>query len=102
MSANGHGVGPIMASLNMNFKKPLNFPDEIALGCKCSQLDLESGKFILTHAVYSQEYDSIVATGDGVIVCYDYDSWKRVRRVPDEWLKKVVELDGEGILVNRK
>lgn len=98
MSANGSGVGPIMASLGMTFRKPLNFPDEIALGCKCSSVDLDSGKFVLTHAVYSQEHDAIVAVGDGVCVPYDFDTWKRVRTFPEEWLKKIVELDGEKVL----
>lgn len=98
MRVNGRGIGPIMGSIDCKFYKPLSFPDELALGCKCSMLDPKTGKLTLTHAIYSQEHDAIVAIGSGHCVTYDYEKWARVMEMPEEWVKNIVELDGEKIV----
>lgn len=63
-------IGPILANTQCHFKLPLKFPDRIHIGSRI--VGLGTKKFTMQYAVYSENFDAIVAEGDGLIVYYDY------------------------------
>jgi acyl-CoA thioester hydrolase len=84
--------GPILADVYCKFKRPLTFPDHIVVGTRISKI--ESSEFMMEHCIYSQSQQSVVATGHGKIVHYDYAAKKRAN-LPDELLEQIFKLQPE-------
>ena len=64
------GVGPILASTNCRFRRPLTYPDTVTIGTRA--FDLSEDRFTMAYKVVSHTLDDVVALGDGLIVTYDY------------------------------
>lgn len=75
-------IGPILASTSCRFRRPLYYPDNIAIGART--LSIEEDRFTMGHSVWSESQQAIVAEGDAVIVSYDYDAKKKVL-LPAAW-----------------
>ncbi|GAA6133260.1 thioesterase family protein [Oceaniserpentilla sp. 4NH20-0058] len=71
---NATQIGPIMASIQCQFKAPLSFPDKILIGTRIKEIGAK--KFTMEYAVFSELQNTIVSTGEGLIVFYDYKSGK--------------------------
>jgi acyl-CoA thioester hydrolase len=84
--------GPILADVYCKFKRPLTFPDNIVIGTKIS--NLHASEFIMNHSIYSLAQKTIVATGHGKIVHYDYKAKKRAD-FPSELLEEIFQLQPE-------
>lgn len=69
-------IGPILASTSCRFKRPLYYPDKIAIGANV--LAIADDRFTVGHAVWSEKENAIVAEGDAVIVSFDYHTKKKV------------------------
>src|SRR5438874_12572350 len=69
------GVGPILASTQARFRRPLTYPDTIAIGARL--LDLETDRFHLEHKIVSQVQGEVVTEGQGTIVTYHYADAKK-------------------------
>lgn len=67
-------VGPILATAQCNFRRPLNYPDRIHIGIRASILSPR--KFNMEFAVFSEQHGAVVADGDGLVVYYDYSQGK--------------------------
>jgi len=63
-------VGPILASTRCDFRAPLEFPDRIEVGTAIE--DLQSKRFTMKYAVWSEAKRRLAAEGEGLIVYYDY------------------------------
>ncbi len=75
-------IGPILASTQCRYKKPLYYPDQIILGTKVTSV--QEDRFTMMHAVWSEKEQLIVAEGEGVLVSYDYELKTKVA-LPDAW-----------------
>lgn len=64
------GIGPILAQTTCRYLKPLKFPDQITVGAKVKSMSKSS--FVMEHVIISEKM-GISATGEGVIVMYDYN-----------------------------
>jgi acyl-CoA thioester hydrolase len=84
--------GPILADVYCKFKRPLTFPDHIVIGTKISSL--KESECIMEHAIFSQSQQTIVASGHGKIVHYDYASNKRTK-FPNALLDNIFKLQPE-------
>lgn len=73
-------LGPILASTQCQFKAPLTYPDRILIGTKLKEIGEK--KFTMEYAVFSEEHNNICATGEGLIVFYDYKQGKSCE-IPD-------------------
>lgn len=64
-------IGPILAQTTCKYLKPLTYPDQITIGAKV----ISKGKssFVMEHIIVSEKV-GVVATGEGVIVIYDYNN----------------------------
>jgi acyl-CoA thioester hydrolase len=93
-SQGGTGIGPILATINCHFRKPVNFPDTVHIGARISRLGNSS--MTIDHAVYSEAQDQLVADGDSVVVLFDYTS-ARPHRIPDEMRQLLESFEGRSL-----
>ena len=65
------GLGPILAQTTCKYHKPLTYPDQIVVGSKVKSMSKSS--FVMEHLIVSEKL-GVVASGEGVIVMYDYNT----------------------------
>jgi acyl-CoA thioester hydrolase len=70
------GIGPIVASAQTRFRKPLKYPDRIHVGARI--VTIEADRVTFEHRIISQAWDDLAAEGQAVVVCLDYSSGKKV------------------------
>ena len=84
------GIGPILAQTSCRFKIPLFYPDYVKVGARVPSID--SDRFKMEYKMVSKKHQSVAATGDGVIVCFNYIENKKVP-LPDDLIKKINEIE---------
>jgi acyl-CoA thioester hydrolase len=85
------GIGPILASTQARFRRPLTYPDTIFIGARL--LTLEEDRFDLEHKIISQRQGEVVTEGKGTIVTFHYADGKKVP-VPEELKRRIMALEG--------
>ena len=85
------GVGPILAATQARFKKPLTWPDRIAIAARVPTVEVD--RFTMEHAIYSEQWAGIATEGTGLIVTFDYTTNKKTP-VPDELRALIEKLEG--------
>jgi acyl-CoA thioester hydrolase len=88
------GVGPILASLHCDYKRPLNFPDTVHVGARVTRIGNSS--FRMEHRVVSHKHDELAAAVDSTIVMLDY-SIGRASPVSTEIRARIAEIEGRDI-----
>jgi acyl-CoA thioester hydrolase len=66
----GGGTGPILASTECQFRRPLEFPDTVRVGART--VDVAADRFTMEYVVVSEKLGEVAARGTGVVVSYDY------------------------------
>jgi len=87
------GVGPILASLSCDYRKPVNHPDTVHVGARVAHIGNSS--FKMDHIIVSEALGCVVAEISSTIVVVDYARGKTVR-VPDEARKAIEKLEGHA------
>ncbi len=82
--------GPILASTRCDFLLPVTFPDTVVAYAGVTRLGGKS--FTMAYRVTSQKLQADVASGEGVIVYYNYAS-SQSEPLPDELRQKVEQLE---------
>ncbi|KAI6023363.1 Thioesterase/thiol ester dehydrase-isomerase [Pisolithus marmoratus] len=72
----GEGVSVILKSININFRRPVTFPDTLLVGHKAI-VSSSRTQFLLDSVLYSYAQQRVVADAESVIVWYDYDRLKK-------------------------
>lgn len=70
------GVGFILQSVQCRFRRPVFYPDTLAVTCRLSEIGED--RFTLCHEVISRAQNEVVALGEGTIVTYDYAAKAKV------------------------
>src|SRR5665647_207391 len=70
------GIGPILASISCDYKRPLTFPDTAYIGTKVTRIGKSS--FQMRHLVVSKALDTVAAEIDSTLVVLDYGLGKAV------------------------
>jgi acyl-CoA thioester hydrolase len=78
---NDKPIGPILASTQAKFIRPLTYPDTIHIGTRLLG-EIGADRITVEHQIVSEAQDAIVTVGQGVIVGYDYDK-KAKAPLPD-------------------
>lgn len=65
-----HGLGPIVAATSARYRKPLVYPDRIAIGAKV--VDIFDDRLRFLYRLVSERHQAIAAEGDVLVVSYDY------------------------------
>lgn len=86
------GVGPILATTQCKFRKPLSYPDTITVGARVSELSED--RFLMQYLIISQRLESAAAQGDGLIVSYDYRQQRKVS-IPETIRARIEALEGQ-------
>jgi acyl-CoA thioester hydrolase len=87
---NATGIGPILASTRCRFKIPLTYPDRVSVGAKVDRM--EQDRFVMKYTVVSHEHRAVAATGEGLLVTFDYRN-NRKTQIPDEIRKTIRDLE---------
>ena len=70
------GVGPILANFNMNYKHPVQYPDDVKIVTFLTNIGYSS--MGIGHQLFSQTEDKLVAEADSVVVMVNYVSNDKV------------------------
>ena len=84
------GIGPILASTQARFRKPLTYPDTVRVTAKI--ISMAEDRFILEHRVVSEKLGAIAAEGQGTIVMYHYAEGKKVP-IPEALQRRIEALE---------
>lgn len=87
------GLGPILASINCNYRRQLHYPDTVWIGARVSQLGRSS--ITMEHAVYSQQLQTIAADGRAAVVVFNYKT-SRPTRIPQIVRAAVEKTEGKS------
>jgi len=78
-----HGTnGMILARLQFEYAQPLDYREEVAVGCRISRLGRKS--FDFAYEIWSETRQQLAAHGASTMVAFDYKSQTSVV-VPDLW-----------------
>jgi acyl-CoA thioester hydrolase len=67
-------IGPILAAIKCQYRKPVTFPDTVQIGARVTRLGRASVD--MEHRLYSEAMKVVAADGDSTIVVYDYHKAK--------------------------
>lgn len=70
------GVGPILASISCDYKRPVNYPDTVQVGARVTRIGNSSLK--MEHRIVSKALDTVVAEVVSTLVVLDYSRMKPV------------------------
>ena len=85
------GYGPIVASTQARYRRPLSFPDNIWTGARV--LELGKDRMTFEHKIYSERWgEELVAEGQAVIVGFDYSKGAKAE-LPDVLRAKIEAME---------
>lgn len=84
-------IGPILAHIGCNFRRPVVYPDRVRIGSRITRLGNSS--FDMEHRIVSQRL-GLVADAQSTLVVYDYAAG-RSHRIPDAVRSAIVALEPE-------
>lgn len=64
------GIGPIVASTQARFRRPLTYPDRVWVGARV--VSVGEDRVTFEHRMVSRRWDDTAAEGQAVVVCFDY------------------------------
>jgi acyl-CoA thioester hydrolase len=88
------GLGPIVASTQARFRKPVSYPDHLLVGARIS--DIQPDRVTFEYRVVSSKLNAVAAEGDAVVVSYDYRANAKAP-IPEAIRKAIKELEDEGL-----
>jgi acyl-CoA thioester hydrolase len=77
----GIKIGPILASLSCQFRKPLFYPGEVQVHSSVDQINNSS--FRIHHTVFDCSDEKVAAEAHDIIVVFDFDTQHKVT-IPQE------------------
>src|SRR5687768_7257437 len=78
--------GPILASTQCRFRRPLDFPDTVLVGVRVAEL--AEDRFTHEYRIVSVKAEEVAAEGNGVVVAYDYAARTKTV-IPDDVRAKI-------------
>ena len=88
----GEGIGPIVAALSCDFRRPLEYRDQVRVGARVTSIGNTS--FKMAHRIVSVRHGVVAAEVQSALVVLDYKCKKPVR-VPDHVRKAIQEIEGK-------
>ncbi len=84
------GMGPILKKVQCKFKIPLTYPDRVTVGARV--VHIEEDRFTMEHIIVSHQYGKVAASGDGVLVNYNYIEGTKAP-IPEEIRRAMAKLE---------
>jgi acyl-CoA thioester hydrolase len=86
----GRSVGPILASTGCRFRRPVTWPDTVAVGARVTEVGED--RFSMEYRLVSRKLGEVAAEGTGVLVSFDYDAQRKVP-LPQEVRRAIAEVE---------
>ena len=83
-------IGPIMARIECNYRRPVVYPDTVHIGARISRVGRTS--FTMDHVIVSDKL-GVVADLSSVLVIFDY-AVQKAQPVPQQVRAEIEELEG--------
>ena len=87
------GIGPILASTSCRYRAPLTYPDTLTVGARVTKV--EEDRFTMEYAVFSHQGQVTAATGEGVVVAFNYTLGQKAS-LPDRWRDCIARIEGQA------
>ena len=84
-------VGPILASTGCRFRRPLTWPDTVAVGARVTEVGED--RFAMEYRLVSRKSGEVAAEGTGVLVSFDYAAERKVP-LPEAVRRAIGVLEG--------
>jgi acyl-CoA thioester hydrolase len=78
--------GVILARLEFDYERPLDYREEVAVGCRIARFGRKSFDFV--HEIWSETRGDRAARGLCAMVTYDHEA-KASKLVPERWRKVI-------------
>lgn len=88
------GVGPILASTQCTFRRPLAYPDTVSVGTRISRI--EPDRFLMEYRLISRALGQLAAEGQGLLVSYDYGHGQKAP-LPEVIRRAIEALEGKSL-----
>lgn len=85
------GIGPIVATAQARFRRPVTFPDTLLVGTRVSEM-LED-RYTIDYRIVSTKQADVVTHGETVVVAYQYADLKKVP-IPAEMKTRIERIEG--------
>lgn len=87
-----HGLGPIIASTQARYRKPVSYPDHLLVGARVS--DIQPDRVTFEYKLVSTKWNALAAEGQAVVVSYDYRANIKAP-IPEPIRRAIEELEGQ-------
>ncbi len=87
------GIGPILASSHIDYRRPLTYPDVVLVGSKVERVGRSS--LTMAHRIVGLASGEVAAEGLAVLVLYDFRA-ARSLPIPDAIRRAIAEAQGGG------
>jgi acyl-CoA thioester hydrolase len=84
------GIGPILASTQARFRRPLTYPDTIHIGVRL--LEMKEDRFTIEHHIVSEKLNDVATQGQGILVAYHYPTNEKTL-LPEEMKERILALE---------
>ena len=85
--------GIILARLQFEYAQPLDYREEVAVGCRIARLGRKSFDFV--YEIWSETRQLLAAHGSSTMVAYDYTAQRSIV-VPERWREVVAAYEVVG------
>ncbi|MGH7462964.1 MAG: acyl-CoA thioesterase [Longimicrobiales bacterium] len=73
--AHNNGIGPILASTQCRFRRPIAYPDTLLVGARIRSV--EDDRFEMEYRLVSLALQGLAADGSGMVVAYRYEEARK-------------------------
>jgi len=70
------GIGPILASTQARFRRPLTYPDTIHIGTRL--VEMKDDRITIEHHLVSENLNEVATIGQGLVVAFHYATGKKM------------------------
>jgi acyl-CoA thioester hydrolase len=86
------GIGPIVATAQARFRRPVTFPDTLLVGARVSVMAAD--RYTVDYRIVSRKLGDVAAHGDTVVVTYDYTHGMKVP-IPADMKARIEQIEGK-------
>jgi acyl-CoA thioester hydrolase len=88
------GIGPILAAVACNYRRPVTYPDQVQVGARVTRLGRSS--LTMEHRIFSDTQGQLVADASSTIVVFDYNR-QASHPIPEDVRQIVERLEGKRL-----
>lgn len=87
-------IGPILAALSCNFRRPVTYPDQVRIGTRVTRLGGSS--LTMEHVIVSESQQAVVADASSTLVVFDYRG-QTSQPIPQEFRDAIARIEGKAL-----